>query len=220
MKKLFIEARYQKYVVLPDCKLLPKRIALFTTVQYLNSLPAMKKQLTEQGKTVKLKKGKHAAYAGQILGCSTEKVADVDAFLFVGDGFFHPIALAIKNNKPVFTFQPGSKSIKKLDSILVNKAKKQLDIAKKKFLMAEKIGIIVTTKPGQNRLKAALEFQKKTDKSSVILLFDDIGFAGLEDFSFVECFVNSTCPRITFDDYERFPAPVLVLEDAISLTVK
>jgi len=51
------------------------------------------------------------------------------------------------------------------------------------------------------------------DKRFTFLLADTLDFAALEDFAFVEVFVNTACPRLGFDDAPRAFRPVLNLTD-------
>jgi len=41
------------------------------------------------------------------------------------------------------------------------------------------------------------------------LLYDDLDWGSLENFPFIECFVNTMCPRIAYDDYHKLPKPVV-----------
>jgi 2-(3-amino-3-carboxypropyl)histidine synthase len=223
MKKLFIEAKYNKKVILPKSAFskLPKTIGVFTTVQFIDSLTDINKQLEDAGIKVKNFKPQHAKYKGQILGCNITKFDDVDGFLFVGDGYFHPIALSIKNNLPVFTYNPFSKKLSELDKDIVKKFQLKNTIALKKYYMSDNIGVIVSTKHGQNKLKQALEFKKKQEekgkKNVYILMFNDIDFESLENFPFIDCFVNTACARIGYDDEIRIHKPIINIEEIENL---
>lgn len=212
MRVAHIEARYTGDISIPEADM-PKVIGLFTTVQFIGQIDSMKKQLEERGHEVRLFKGRHAKYEGQILGCSIEEFPGVDAFLYVGDGEFHPIALSLKNSKPVFVYNPFSRSFSRLDESRAKQYKKTRETALKKFYMSEKVGILVSTKPGQNQLNRALELKRKLDKEAYILLSDNIDFEGLENFPFIECFVNTACPRISLDDQKRAPRPIVSIDD-------
>jgi 2-(3-amino-3-carboxypropyl)histidine synthase len=219
MKTFFVEARYKGKVELPDevIGLLPKRIALFTTVQFLDNVAEIKKQLEEEGKKVLLLKAEHAKYPGQLLGCSIKKFDDnIDAFLYIGDGLFHPQALILKNNKPVFIYNPFSKKYAKIEEKDVDLMKKKNEGAKLKFLSSKEIGVLISTKPGQQQIKKAYELEKKfPGKNFYFFLFDTINFAELENFPFIECFVNTACPRIAFDEAEKIRKAVVNVDELI-----
>jgi 2-(3-amino-3-carboxypropyl)histidine synthase len=218
MEELFIEARYTGEIDFSgiDTKALPKKVALFTTVQYLDFLPKLVQHLKKCRKEVLLYKPLHARYAGQILGCSGAYFKDAEAFLYMGDGNFHPTALAIKNNKPVFVFDPQSGSFHKLPKTEADRFEKQRKLGLLKFHSSDEIGLLVSTKPGQGNLHIAERIRKKyPQKSFYILLFDTLDFVQLSNFPFVQSFVNTACKRLSYDDSSSFPRPVVDAEEII-----
>jgi 2-(3-amino-3-carboxypropyl)histidine synthase len=66
-----------------------------------------------------------------------------------------------------------------------------------KFLNAEKIGILVSTKPGQENLKKALSLKLK-NKKSYLFLSNNIDIREFENFG-INSWVNTACPRMDFD---------------------
>lgn len=216
MKILFVNTYYKDKVVLPEklIKKLPKKIALFTTIQYYNSLEEIKKQLQQAEIEVELIESRHALLPGQILGCSIEKFnRDVEAFLYIGDGRFHPLALTYNNDKKIFTYNPMTKDFSELSEKDIERFKKRRNAAISSFLASKIIGVLITTKYGQNRIELALQLEKKyPEKEFFYLIADDIVPENLENFPFIECFVNTACPRI-IDDYERFHKPVINIAD-------
>ncbi len=218
MKTFFVEARENEKIVLPiNIFKLPEKIVLFTTVQYIRNVDVWKKDLEDAGKKVILIKPVHAKYAGQILGCSIDKFDDnFDAFLYIGDGLFHPKALMLKNDKPVFIYNPKSKEFFELKKEELDEIKKKLKIGLVKFYSSKKIGVLISTKPGQFNLKDALVLKKKfADKEFFFLVDDTFNFDSLEDFNFIECYVNTACPRISYDDSVRLNKPVVDVNELL-----
>jgi 2-(3-amino-3-carboxypropyl)histidine synthase len=219
MKVIFVEARSTADVVLPAhaVKKLPRRVALFTTTQYLDNLDKVKAQLERAGKTVLLLKTKHTLRPGHLLGCNIQEFKEkLDCFLFVGDGLFHPIALAIKNAQPIYTYNPHSKRLLLLEESEVKKYQNKLDAAKAAFAKAVHVGIIISTKPGQYKLSKAKKLEKKhPDKEFYFLIFDTVDYSQLENFAFIECFVNTACERIPYDDAGKIRKPVVNLEEVL-----
>ena len=72
---------------------------------------------------------------------------------------------------------------------------------------------MITTKPGQNNLKKALEL--KADKNIYYFLDDTINFAELENFNFIDCWVNTACPRIAYDDSIKIAKPIINIGELI-----
>lgn len=198
MKTLFIEAKYKGEVKVDETTIdkLPKRIGLVSTVQFIGNLKSIKKELE--------KNNKKAIIAGQILGCDflkAEKIKNkVDCFLYIGSGSFHPLGLAYTISKPVFVYNPLDNTLEKVSDNEIEKYKKRRKGAYLKFLTAENIGILVSTKTGQNQLKKALELKKRLkDKNCYIFTADTIDLNELENFPFIEAWVNTACPRIAED---------------------
>jgi len=209
----FVPVRYKKKIVLPKelVEKLPKKIVLFTTIQYHDQLASWKKYLESAGKTVYTFKPKHSSVDGQLLGCGIEKWdVDADCFLFVGDGVFHPKALVIRNNLPVWRYDPKSEEFAVMNDADIERAKKKQKGALTKFYASKRMGVLITTKYGQQRLQMALKLKEKfPDKEFTFLLFDTLDYASLEDFPFLECFVNTMCPRIGLDDTNKTEKPML-----------
>lgn len=200
-KYLFIPAKFNKRIILPKLNFKEKVIGLITTVQFLHQLKDISQQLKKQNKK--------AIIGGQILGCNTKaaiKIENkVDCFLYIGSGKFHPlsVALSLKKDKPIYIFNPLTSEFSRLNEkdITFSKAKKKT--AKIKFLSANKIGILVSTKPGQNKLKRALELKEKLEKKGkkcYIFLANDIDVNQLENFPQIEAWINTTCPGLSLEN--------------------
>jgi len=219
MKLMFVEARYKKKVIIGKyISKLPSKVGLITTIQFIGQIKEIKLQLEKYGKKIFLGKGKHTIYNGQVLGCDVQSAISisnkVDAFFYIGSGLFHPIAISLKTKKDVFTFNPLTEKFSKVDRKEAEKINKRKKGALIKFLSSKEIGVIVTTKPGQEQLKEAFELKNKfRDKNFYFLIFDTIDFNQLENFPFIECFVNTACPRIALDDSIKIEKTILNLED-------
>jgi 2-(3-amino-3-carboxypropyl)histidine synthase len=203
MEKLFIEAKYTGKIAIDkkDIAQLPKNIGLATTVQFVDCLKDIKKQLI--GKNVFFDKAKQK-HPGQILGCdvsSAEKIKNkVDAFLYIGTGHFHPIALGLLG-KEVYILNPFDGRIKKQDKSIIENYQKRKKGAMLKFLNAKNVGFIISTKAGQNYPIKKLELieKKYKDKKFYYFVADQIDINQLENFKFIESWVNTACPRLEED---------------------
>ena len=201
MKQLFIEARYRGKINIKNIDKLPQKIGLATTVQFVDQLDDVKKQL--KGKKVFLGKGKQK-YKAQILGCdvsAAEKIKDkVNAFLYIGTGQFHPIVLGLLG-KDVYILNPMNGKITKLDKKKIENYKKRKKGAMIKFLSSKNIGVLISTKLGQKYSLKKLEFleRKYKDKKFYFFITDNIDINQLQNFSFIEAWVNTSCPRLEED---------------------
>lgn len=192
---MFIEAKWIgkiEPVIEKSLKLLPKRIGLVTTAQHKHKLKQIKEMID--------KSGKGAVIGGQILGCDVQSakriVNKVDGFLYIGSGEFHPLGVALETGKRVIIANPLSGQVSQIKKEDVEKYKKRQKGALLRFLSSKEIGILVSLKPGQERLKKALELKKKLkNKRCYIFIADTINPAEFENFPFIECWVNTACPR-------------------------
>jgi len=190
MKILHIHAKSKADVKLTETAInaLPAKLGVVTTIQHLHKLDEVISQL------------KKAVKGGQVLGCnvdSAKQISDkVDAFLFVGSGEFHPIAIALETGKPVYKWNPLTQQLSVVKDEDIDKYKKKRKAALAKFLSSNKIGILVSTKHGQSNLDKALELAGKKDKEYYLFAFDTLNPSDLENFPFIEVWVNTACPRI------------------------
>ncbi len=221
MKTLFLEAHVEMKIELTSSQIkeLPKELGVFTTVQFIDSIGFLLEQLKTAGITVHLLKGKHTQRPGQILGCEYLDYP-APAFLYIGDGVFHSQAIAIKNNKPIFCYNPYTKKMVLFDRKDIDLAVKKHKVAIIKFLSADNIGVLVSTKPGQQFLKRSLLLKEKSEakgKKVYLFLSNTIDFVQMNNFPFVDCWVNSACPRIGIDDKNKVDKPMVNLEDVLGL---
>lgn len=190
MKTLFVHARSTKTVVIPErvIKKLPKKVGVVASIQFAHQVPDIARQIPG------------AIAGGQVLGCNaamaSKLVSKVDAFLFVGSGAFHPIQVALQTRKPVYTYNPYTDECRQLDQREVEAYEKAKRGAVLKFLNAKRVGLIVSTKIGQKNLRRALQLKKQADKEYYVFVCDTLDFRWLEDFNFIDCWVNTACPRI------------------------
>lgn len=189
-----------------------KKLALVTTVQHVHQLPEIKKFLEKNGIFVLVGKGCFAKYEGQVLGCdataATSVAKDADCVLFIGTGRFHPTS--IMAGKPVYAFDPFSKSFTDLSPEIMKLEKKKKG-ALAKALECNTFGILISTKPGQFCPQVAewakKELEKK-GKKAYLLVSNELNPSALGNFRKIECYINTACPRIS-EDMEMFGKPVL-----------
>jgi len=197
-----------------------KRIGLATTVQHIDDLDEIGRLLSSAGKIVHVGNTCSMLSPGQVLGCNyinAKTIAsDVDAFLFFGGGRFHPLGLALATMKPVIAADPFQEKAFSLESDMRK-------ILRRRWAMIEEarkseiFGVIIGLKPGQKRLKAALEIMeelKRKGKRPYLLALREITSTSLGNFPKIEAYVNTACPRIFFDDSSIAPRPVLTLKEA------
>ncbi len=209
---IFVEPRVE--AELENLPMVPgKKIGLISTIQYIHLLDKAKKIIRSQKKRPFI--GKHgplSTYDGQITGCefraakSIEK--DVDAFLLLAEGDFHPKGLANAVDKPLYAFEPITETFEKVGKT----SDKKINFLHEKNVF----GIMVSIKPGQINLKAAeaiVAGLEKAGKQAVIFAADTFT-PDLLNYSAVEVLITTACPRVR-DDYEMFGKPVLTAAEVL-----
>ena len=200
-----------------------KSFNLVSTAQHIDCLPVVKDFLEKQGKKV-LSFGKPSIskQPGQILGCDQAVALEGDAecVLYVGSGKFHPLGIVRKTEKPVFVLSTDTDSVEDF-------SKDRDKFLKIKFAQIEKakdaknFGIVVSSKPGQMRIKQAEVVKKKLEsmgKKAWILVMDFITKEKLMGLK-LDILVNCACPRLD-EDSHLFGMPILNTEDIGKLNEK
>jgi len=196
MRVLHLYAKSKKSFELPQhiADKVPPNYGIVAAIQEVDSLEKIKSQL------------KNAKVAGQILGCRQEeaqKIAeDVDGFLYIGTGYFHPIGLYLSTKMPILCYNPMTEELTPLEQGRVDEFLKVKKKAKLRFLKAEKVGIIVSSKTGQNGIASAMRLKKRTDKKYMVFAVDTLNYNELENFPWVDCWVNTACPRIADEKHD------------------
>lgn len=205
MKTLFIHARSTIPVDLPleAISKIPQPVGVFTSVQFLDRLKDFAKDI----------KG---IPAGQVLGCKTDAVdrvaSKVASFLYIGSGRFHPLGAAISTGRPVFCFDPSTKVFSRIEDSEIEAQSTRRRGAVMRFLNSTRVGVLVSTKPGQNKVDQALAFKRACkDKEVTIFAFDTLDRAYLDNFTFIEAWVNTSCPRLP----ETLGAGIVDLKDVL-----
>jgi 2-(3-amino-3-carboxypropyl)histidine synthase len=231
VKTIFLEAPYLGKVEL--CKKTldylkensVKTVALYAAVQFCNNLDDVKNQLNSLGIKIITSNPKRTSAESQVLGCDVyedslnldqDVLEKIDTYLYIGDGKFHPLALLHGQKVEIVCDDPIGKSMEILKPELIEKIKGKLKGGLVKFHSKDNIGVIISTKPGQQFMKQSFKLQEKyPDKHFYYFVDDQISFDQLENFPFVDVWVNTACPRIGLDDIEKFRKGVVNLRDVI-----
>jgi 2-(3-amino-3-carboxypropyl)histidine synthase len=186
-------------------------IVLVTTVQHASLIPAMETFLHSKGITAIVAEGSgRTPIRGQVLGCSfaAAKVSGADGILFVGTGLFHPTGIALATGARVITLDPLTGTAQEVSGDLLIRRR---FAAIEKARDARTVGIIVSTKSGQQRIGLARHLAGLS-KDAVIVTMREVNPDELLNLGF-DCYVNTACPRLAYDDQVRFPVPVLTPQE-------
>jgi 2-(3-amino-3-carboxypropyl)histidine synthase len=195
---------------------LPDELCLCTTAQFLHQLPQMKEALEKTGRKISLYQPRHTQHPGQVLGCSTDTIA-APAFLFVGEGLFHPQALAYANEAPVHLYDPVSEKIGMIDRSEIERRQQKRQAGIKTFYTVKHVGVLLSTKSGQKDTIAVQKLREQyPDKVFYTFLGNTIDLAELENFPFIDIWLNTACPRIGYDDIYKTEKPLINAEDVLT----
>ncbi len=205
-------------------------IALFASIQFTN-LDNFIKQIEKLGIKANITKAKRTNIPLQILGCDCYEnsfkeniIKNSDAVLYIGDGLFHPKALLLsqiksKNIKPVIIFDPIANQIKEINKKDIERQIQKIKRNLKLFINSKTIGILVTIKPGQQYFSSAKKLKEKLEqenKRAYIFIDDIINLNQLENYPFIQSWVNTACPRIGTDDILNTEKPIINLREAMN----
>jgi 2-(3-amino-3-carboxypropyl)histidine synthase len=218
-KVYFIETRSEvdvkDVVKLALSSLEGKKIGLLTTVQHVHKLKDACDVLEADGRECAIGVGdSKIAYPGQVLGCnfSVARAETCDEYLYIGSGEFHPLGVSLSTGKRVVIADPFVNEIREVDP---SRILRQRSAVIAKSLDASVFGIVVSSKPGQERMKLAeglKDLALKHGKLAHIFTMDLVTPDQLLQFK-VDAFVNTACPRLAIDEVGRFNAPMLTPQE-------
>ncbi len=193
-----------------------EHLGVVTTVQHIGFLPQVEKIVRSLGIEPLIgKPGPRAKYLGQVLGCdwgcARGITNDVDAFLYIGTGRFHPIGVCLATGKKVVTANPLAKGSEKISSDIDDFLKKRKAMISR-AASCQSFGVLVSTKLGQARFKLASNLAsdiKNAGSSAHLLVMDEITPEKTSDFKGIDAFVCAACPRLPINDSPRFDRPIL-----------
>lgn len=196
----------------------PRRLGVVASVQHLELLAPLLSALERQGLQPRTGRGdRRLAYPGQALGCNytgAEAIrSEVEAFLFVGTGRFHPLGLALAVDRPVWSLDPLRAVVEPPIDRAALLRDRWLTVARARD--ARRFGILVSTFAGQNRTPTALALQRRAEahgREAEILVFGRLDPRDLEGRTF-EAYVNTACPRIALDDSGLYSRPMLTVPE-------
>ncbi|MEI7434938.1 MAG: diphthamide biosynthesis enzyme Dph2 [Methanomicrobiales archaeon] len=191
--------------------LLSTDIGLVTTVQHTHMVPAILEYMASRGIICHSEDGgARAPNPGQVLGCSynAARKCNSEEILFVGTGQFHPLGVQLATGARVVALDPYCRTVEVVSAErFLRRRFGLIEIAKK----AENFGIIMTLKSGQQRRQLA-ESLALMRKDAFIVALHEVTPDELLNLGF-SCYVNTACPRLAYDDQERFPVPVISPEE-------
>ncbi|MCL4347209.1 MAG: diphthamide biosynthesis enzyme Dph2 [Candidatus Thermoplasmatota archaeon] len=208
------------YVVRQALPMLRGTVGLVTTAQHIHHISSIVSFLEGEGINAIYSRGDMRLDSpAQLLGCDYSAGLDiedrVDMFLYVGDGDFHPIGLAVLSERPLVCANPMNGTVRKIDS-LRDVIMKQRLVAIERAMQAKTFGVLVSSKLGQRRRTVAeklLASIKAAGRSAALIQTNIVTPELIGSYGF-DAFASTVCPRVAIDDYARYPKPILTPVEA------
>jgi diphthamide biosynthesis enzyme Dph1/Dph2-like protein len=184
-----VNLKLNKDKFIQESKLLPKTIAIAYSIQFKDIALETKETLSKNHKITSF---------CQVLGCSKPIIPkDTPALLLIGSGKFHAVSLAYETELPIYILEQNTLSIVSEKEINDFKTKKKA--AYLRFLHSDNVGILISSKSGQQRLSEAIVFKKNLkNKKSYLFIADNINSLEFENFN-IDSWINTACPRLDID---------------------
>lgn len=212
---IYIEGRSTRFSGIQDeiYDKIEGKVALYSSVQYLDHLEKVKEELENRGFEVLIGEGdERIKYPGQLLGCNySAKVEEADSHLYIGTGNFHPLGLSVSLDKDVIRLNPLSGEVDIIGDERDRLLRKRFGL----ITLAEdskKIGIIVSSKSGQRRRKLAEHLKDKLPEKCTIYEFDEVTPELVDSFDW-DFAVCTACPRIALDDSSNYDTVIITPEE-------
>lgn len=196
--------------------LLESPVMVTAAVQYRDRLPAIKARLQEldialgsPGPTPP-----RLVFPEQVLGCCFPTPAPsqmVASILYIGSGVFHPLGLAFSSDRPVIRLDPTEGRVVTLTEEKDRFLRQRFGLVAA-AMDAERFIIVGGSKPGQARPELSerlAEHGRAAGKAVMVVETDLTTPERLLHFRTAEVFVNTSCPRVAFDDALRHGRPLL-----------
>ena len=214
-KVIFLEARMtrdlKEVVEKAILHLKSKKVGVTTTVQHVHKLDQAIEVLKEHGiQGFVGPAGGRIKHPGQVLGCcySTARELDLDEYLFIGTGQFHPLGIALATGKRVVTADPITSEVSLIDpDPMLRRRFGVITLAAD----ARRFAVLISKKLGQRRMELARRMKdlgQAREREMILVYLDNIEPDRLLNLG-VEAAVSTACPRIALDDAAKYKIPIL-----------
>ena len=196
-------------------KILPRKIGIVTTAQHLHLIEEASSKLERAGfDTSVTTGGPRLAAAGQLLGCnsSAARKLNVDGYLYIGTGLFHPLTVALSTGKRVACIDPHSGEVAEADAKPFLKQRyAAISVAKN----AKRWSVLFSSQIGQKRIDLADKIADLlTSDGKEVMMIGSIHQSHEQLLGMgIEAAVITACPRLAIEDGPTWPIPLLTVPE-------
>lgn len=189
-----------------------KIISLLTTTQHQHQYQEIVEYFHKHGFENRVRKGPFCSNSGQVLGCDAYAIDEAaQAAIIIADGIFHwTAATHVADKMLVYGLNPHTGKFSIINDLL-HKINNRRMASIFKAAEMHRFGILVSTKPGQFSYRLAEKMKnelEKYGKEAYILVANNLDPNTISNFTFIEAFINTACPRIV-DDVEQYKKPIV-----------
>jgi len=182
--------------------------------QHLDQIRSVASIFEKNGITALVGKGLGQLHDGQIFGCEFYPAYNIrdraQVMVLLGQSMFHAIGLRLSTGRPTFILDPYENRVIDIENTSSERLKKSI-LSIYKARDSEKFGVIIGLKEGQIMTDQSVRIKRKLEelgKQVQLLALREITSDRLNQFTDIEAFVQTGCPRISVDGY-TFSKPVL-----------
>lgn len=198
-------------------------VGVVSSISFIKNVSKIKKLLKANGIGAHTASGnKRLVQPAHVLGCNASSALPiknrVDIFAMYENGSFHAPAVSLTAKTDVVCFDPltGDTLLYSYEE-LKQKALKERAENLQKLSEAKKVGLLISSKVGQNRSKIIYRLEKMYSEKgykTVILISDYIDPKSL-DTTDLDILIASMCPRVSMDERRLFSKPILTVPEAM-----
>jgi len=203
------------YIISEIKKLNSNKINLVTTINFIENIPKIKNILKKSNIEVLESRETSHIKPHMLLGCDSSAIVNSEnTIVYIGDGVFHPNNLGFVFSKiDIHIINPITKESKILE--INDRFTRQRYGLIAKAREASVFGILVSSKQGQFRLRLAYNIKERLEalgKKAYIFASDYVKEEYVLGMK-IDCYVNTGCPRITYDDFSSFKKPIITAQE-------
>ncbi|MFX0124791.1 MAG: diphthamide biosynthesis enzyme Dph2 [Candidatus Hodarchaeota archaeon] len=196
-------------------------VGLVATVQHLRNLKQLKTYLDSIGLESNVQK------EGQILGCNIKSIRgfskQIEGIISLHAGYFHTYGLLLSTTIPILQLNPFTGEMKYFSKKDREKLIRKRNAIITQARTANIWGILGSSKLGQyhpDRISRIEKILQDHNKSKILLIFENINLENLTNFTWVDAWVDTACPRLAIDDHISSSKPIVTFKEFLYLFEK
>ncbi|MHB8568152.1 MAG: diphthamide biosynthesis enzyme Dph2 [Nitrososphaerales archaeon] len=189
-------------------------VGVVAFAQHIREIERVCSIFEKHGITAIVGKGLGQLHDGQIFGCEFYPAYNIrekaQIMVLLGQSMFHAIGLRLSTGKPTYILDPYESEVIDVQGTSDERLKRAV-LSIYKARDAEKFGVIIGLKEGQIMADQSVRIKRQLEslgKRVQLLALREITAERMDQFTDIQAFIQTGCPRISVDGY-TFSKPVL-----------